>query len=266
MIDLITILENILLTESASIENVNDAIDKKYRVIINYHTDGKDEATGARIIEVYAYGLTKAGNPVIRAFQPYGDTTSKVPSWKFFRLDRISMWQPTGQKFTEPASDYYPNLGMFNKDGDKTMSVVYNIAKFNGYDEPEVGEKPPVTPSPRAKDNNVYKTDTEKGMNRLRQQVDNPINISDLKTKNSFGDLDKKLDNNTNVSGAKEKPQQDNPEQVLTNTNNDSNIYRTDTEQNIDRLKQQVNNPRYVDPSVLDNYNKEKNKRLNRNR
>ena len=68
-----------------------------------------------RIIEVYAYGLTKAGNPVIRAFQPYGDTSSRVPSWKFFRIDRIIYWKPTKQIFTKPASDYYKNIGNFNR-------------------------------------------------------------------------------------------------------------------------------------------------------
>ena len=83
-------INRILLSESVSINSVNDAIDTHTRIIINYHTKGEDIATGARIIEVYAYGLTKAGNPVIRAFQPYGDTTSRVPSWKFFRLDRIT--------------------------------------------------------------------------------------------------------------------------------------------------------------------------------
>lgn len=272
MINLIYILESVLLAESASIDNVNDAIDKKYRVIINYHSKGEDVATGARMIEVYAYGLTKAGNPVIRAFQPYGDTTSKVPSWKFFRLDRISDWKPTKQKFTEPASDYYPNLGMFNKNGDSTMSVVYNIAKFGN--EPNIDTKIPQTPSPKKKDDSIYKTDTERNMNRLQQQLDNPVYVSDLKTKNSFDDLDKKNDNSKNLPGAKVKDnipskseiKPNNVNQVFTNDKNVNNLYKTDTEQNMEKLKQQINNPQYIDQSVLDRYNKEKNNRLNRNK
>ena len=95
-----------ILAESVSVSDINDAIDNHKRIIINYHTDGEDNATGARVIEVYVYGTTKAGNPVIRAFQPYGDTTSRVPSWKFFRLDRISDWKDTQQRFSRPASDY----------------------------------------------------------------------------------------------------------------------------------------------------------------
>ena len=64
------ILNEMLITEAASVNDVNSAIDNHERVIINYHTNGEDANTGARVIEVYAYGLTKAGNPVIRAFQP----------------------------------------------------------------------------------------------------------------------------------------------------------------------------------------------------
>ena len=82
---------------------MDSAIDKHERIIVNYHTKGEDKHTGARVIEVYAYGLTKAGNPCIRVFQPYGYSTTTVPNWKFMRLDRISAWKPTGQIFTRPA-------------------------------------------------------------------------------------------------------------------------------------------------------------------
>lgn len=116
------ILEKKLLNESASVENVNRAMDNHSKVIINYHSKGKDENTGVRIIEPVAYGLTKSGNPVIRAWQPYGDTTSKVPSWKFFRLDRITYWEETGAKFGDIPDFSDKNL---NPDGDNTMSVVY---------------------------------------------------------------------------------------------------------------------------------------------
>lgn len=132
------LLQEILLTESVSVNEIEDAMDNHKRVIINYHSKGEDVATGARVIEVYAYGLTKAGNPVIRAFQPFGDTTSKVPSWKFFRLDRISAWEETNQTFDRPASYVYRGLGDFNPDDDRTMSVVYKITTF-GDDEEKLG-------------------------------------------------------------------------------------------------------------------------------
>ena len=66
------IINKLILNESVSIADVNDVIDRHKRVIINYHTKGEDKNTGARVVEVYAYGLTKAGNPVIRCFQQIG--------------------------------------------------------------------------------------------------------------------------------------------------------------------------------------------------
>lgn len=212
------LLAEILLEESVSAKDVSDVIDSHNRVIINYHSDGKDEADGARVIEVYAYGLTKAGNPVIRAFQPYGDTTTKVPSWKFFRLDRISGWEVTDQKFSVPASDVYSGLGEFNKNGDRTMSVVYKVARFD--------------------DEEVYKTDTEKRMDRLRQQLDSPINIRDL-----------------------QKPSPVKPKEPELKT--DQGVYKTPTERGMESLKAQLANPRKIDlskfskPKISDDSEKE---------
>lgn len=115
------ILEQILLNESASVENVVKAMDNHAKVIINYHSDGKDEHSGTRVIEPITYGLTKAGNPVIRAFQPYGDTTTNTPGWKMFRLDRISYWEETKEKFYSVPS--IPGQEA-NIDGDSTMATV----------------------------------------------------------------------------------------------------------------------------------------------
>lgn len=213
-----------LITESVSTDDIMDAIDNHKRVIINYHSKGEDYNTGPRVVEVYAYGLTKAGNPVIRGFQPMGDTTTKVPSWKFFRIDRISGWKPTKQTFLRPASFYYKGLGEFNPDGDETMSVVYKIADFRGNqmtDTPESG--------PRKKQDNseVFKTDTEYRMERLKQQLDNPITLSDLKTQNGFDDVKP-----TEKSGPR-----------LKDKAQDKEIYKTDTERGLERLKQQLSNP-----------------------
>lgn len=122
---LLEIFNELFLNESVSTNSVTDAIKNRYRVTINYEGDPKHGvAPGMRTVEVYTYGLSKAGNPVIRAYQPYGDTASKVPDWKFFRLDRITSWQPTYALFNRSAPK-------FNPKGDKTMSVVYTIADFS---------------------------------------------------------------------------------------------------------------------------------------
>ena len=107
-----------MLIESVSINSITDSIKNLYQVVINYEGDpAHGIAPGKRVIEVYAYGLTKSGNPVIRAYQPYGDTASTVPEWKFFRLDRIKSWSPTYKKIITPPDKFNPN-------GDRSMSVV----------------------------------------------------------------------------------------------------------------------------------------------
>ena len=230
------LLQEILLTESVSVNEIDDAMDNHKRVIINYHSKGEDVATGARVIEVYAYGLTKAGNPVIRAFQPFGDTTSKVPSWKFFRLDRISAWQETNQTFDRPASDVYRGLGDFNPDDDRTMSVVYKITTFG--DDEEKLDTLTGKSNPKLKPE-LFKTDTERNMERLRQQVINPIKLSDIKTNDAFKNIEKP----SNDTGPKLKqPSKKEPE-----------LYRTDTERGMERLRQQLENPRKIDLGKVGN-------------
>lgn len=180
------IVESILLTESIPVGKVNDAINRTYEVEINYHTDGKDEATGKRIIQPVAYGLTKAGNPVIRAFQPYGDTTSKIPSWKFFRLDRIASWKPKyKQVFRTPPPGMHEADGTFNPNGDKTMSIVYNIAQFNSTNKNsniQAGETGgPVEKDKLKKKYYSYKdNETLKKLDGIKKQLDNPVYISDI--------------------------------------------------------------------------------------
>ena len=134
------IQEALLMEGVASVEDVNNAINNLTQVEIRYLTNGKTIATGRRIIYPVAYGLTKSGNPVIRAFEPYGDTSSKVPAWKFFRLDRIKNWRPLKKSYKGEK------LEGFNENGDETMSVVYNIANIKGRPSnivfPKIGKNP----------------------------------------------------------------------------------------------------------------------------
>lgn len=102
-------------------EDVVAAMDNHAMVIINYMSDGQDKHTGTRVIEPVAYGVTSSGNPVIRAFQPYGDSTTKYKGWKLFRLDRITYWEETKAKFNKIPEF---NGERLNADGDDTMATV----------------------------------------------------------------------------------------------------------------------------------------------
>ena len=220
-------LQNILkklLKESASEKEVSDAIENHEQIIINYKSPRKqnDTANGERVIEVYAYGDTKAGNPVIRAFQPYGDTTTRVPSWKFFRLDGILSWQPTGKYFSHPASEDYKGLGEFNPNGDKTMLIVKQIAHF---DKEEPTQKP---------EEEIFKTDTEKRMDYLRTQLENPRKID-------LSQFDKNKQPPQTLAQLSQKMEQE------------PDVYKTDTEKRMDYLRKQLENPRKID---LNQFNK----------
>lgn len=240
------VLNKVLLDESVSIADVNDALDNHKRVIINYHTKGEDKNTGARVVEIYAYGLTKAGNPCVRGFQPYGDTTSRVPSWKFFRLDRISSWKETNQTFDRPANFFYKGLGDFNPNGDDTMSVVYKIAKFGNNIEQnsdiKTPQKGPKMKSKQGNDTDIFKTDTEHKMDRLKQQLQNPITLDDLKAKEAFkNDTEKPTDS----TGPKKKTNDTSAEK--------DNLYKTDTERGMENLRKQLENPKNIDLDTLRN-------------
>lgn len=110
------------IKKNVNVDNINKAIDDKIRIKIFYRGD-KNIAAGQRTVEVYAYGLSSAGNPVMRAFQLAGDTQTEMPDWKLFRVDRISRWVETNQRFDQPRPKFNPN-------GDRSMSTVYKIAKF----------------------------------------------------------------------------------------------------------------------------------------
>ena len=223
-----------ILSENVSLDKVNDAIDNTYEVMINYHSNGEDIATGERIIQPVAYGLTKSGNPVIRAFQPYGDTTSKVPSWKFFRLDRISFWKGLyNNKFKEPPGTYNAE-GRFNQNGDKTMSIVYKIANFNNSNKSLYRNIGAITKNKIEPE--IYKTDTERGIEHLRKQLENPTYV-----------------NSGPVTKSNNKSYDNGP--ILKNDNFkiEPEIYKTDTERGIEHLRKQLENPTYISDIIKNN-------------
>ena len=125
-----------LILENVNRSEVIKAIDSRYRVNIDYMGDDETEP-GKRTIEIYAFGMSRSGNLIIRAYQGFGKTTTVNPGWKIFRLDRINNWQPINVKkgiFNSPISDR-ANVPPFNPNGDKTMSTVYKVAQFNNNSE-----------------------------------------------------------------------------------------------------------------------------------
>jgi len=118
-----------LLIEIASLDTVQDAIKRKQVCTINY--EGTEPGGGGiREIEPVALGKSTAGNLVMRAWEREGASHTAytqeqpLPSWRFFRLDKILSMKPTGEIYNEPRPDY-------NFNGDKSMTSVIIVAKFD---------------------------------------------------------------------------------------------------------------------------------------
>lgn len=165
-----------LLKESIEQPKVEDAIRKHYEVEITYlpkrKRNGFSNGEGRRIIQPTTLGISKSGNMVVRAFQPYGDTQTRVPHWKMFVLDNIQQWKPTNKVFSEPPG-LNKELGRYNPNGDESMSTVLLNATFGGDEENNV----PVQKSRLKRDKISY--NPNKG---------NRQSISDMSKNKDFGD------------------------------------------------------------------------------
>ena len=151
-----TLFESII-TEEINITKVTDAIRKRKPVKITYKADDEPRGQGERIIHPVAYGISKAGNMVLRAFQPYGDTKTKTPHWKLFRLDRITKWRPLkNSKFNLQPKDQGFDAPAYNEIGDNSLASVIDQVKFD------------------SNDNGLYQPELDK----LRKQTDQLINHS----------------------------------------------------------------------------------------
>ena len=225
MINIFDILKNIVLNEAVNRGELESAIKKRHRVALTYEGDpSHGVASGMRYVDPYSLIETTAGNLAIRGYQPFGDTVSQVPSWKLFRVDRITNWVETPLTFKQPAQGWNPN-------GDAKASRVLLSVQFGDkvnkqFNQPTQSEPTPtpnnvqqprnnnVVPQPNVPNNkqsnnnnntninqdSLYKTDTEKNMDRLKQQVDKPVYIDDyMKQQNQQSDNNIEDDENNNI-------------------------------------------------------------------
>lgn len=110
-----------LLQEAVSNTKIINAI--KNRLTVKFYYEGdKNEQKGWREGDIYAFGESTRGNPVVRIYQLRGTTSTKVPDWKLFRVDKIKDIEYIGE-FEKPQSK-------FNPQGDNSMQKVYHLAKF----------------------------------------------------------------------------------------------------------------------------------------
>ena len=111
-----------------SFEQISNSVRNKNLVTIYY--DGEDNGgKGLRVIEPFCFGVSKAGNAVIRAWEREGAsfTAQKgeqpLPGWRLFRVDRIGSYNVDPRDtFNEPRPQYNPN--------DKGMKSIKLCANF----------------------------------------------------------------------------------------------------------------------------------------
>lgn len=118
-----------LILEIADTSKVDDAIDKHLVVSVYYAGDETVEA-GWRDVEPYVRGVSLADNDVIRLWVRKGVTKTEIPGWKTFRLDRVTTWNNTFEKFDTPISDRDNTAPKYNSKGDKLMKRIFKQAQF----------------------------------------------------------------------------------------------------------------------------------------
>ena len=123
-----------LILEVASIDSIVSAIKTKDKIILYYDGD-EPGGRGLRNIEPVCFGYSKAGNPVLRAWDEEGASHTAykgeqpLPGWRLFRVDKIQSFRPSGEKFNEPKPGYNPR-------GDKSMTRVIINAVFGNQPTP----------------------------------------------------------------------------------------------------------------------------------
>jgi hypothetical protein len=120
-LNLYNIFEEIIL-ESVANNQIIDSIKQPFRIKFLYQ--GEDEQVPQwRFIDPYVLGTSKAGNLIVRGFQTFGFTTTEIPKWKTYRVDRILQWEPTQFRFgNKPINAYDSSIPAYNMDGsDRSM-------------------------------------------------------------------------------------------------------------------------------------------------
>ena len=112
-----------LILEVAAKGDIMNAMRKRRIIELNYDDEEDPGGKGKRWIQIYCYGVSKAGNEVIRVYQVGGDTKTIQPGWKLFRTDRMQNMRTLGGTFNESKP-------LFNPTGDKDMTNIYYITKF----------------------------------------------------------------------------------------------------------------------------------------
>lgn len=224
--------ESSLLTELRQNreQEVINAIKKMRRMRISYDDKKGGKGKRERFIFPVAYGLTRAGNKAIRAFQTAGSTKRGFPKWKLFLFDRIYSMSTEKRSFKEYAQKLIDKG--FNITGDKGMTSIFAISPLADstvqvakstdikYDGPST--KNDITPTQKSQEPSDIQT------NKFEPNRINKPNI-DTSTVNNYIAT---KDNNTSVSDNKPMTKDD----IVTDKPKTSNVATTGNDITNDKM------------------------------
>lgn len=124
-----------IITEIAELGNIQRAINNR-KVCIIYYDGDEPGGRGLREVEFVAVGYSKAGNLIARGWDREGashtayEGDQPLPGWRLFRLDKILSCKEIPEVYNEPKPNY-------NFNGDRSMTKVIAIAKFDNNSEQE---------------------------------------------------------------------------------------------------------------------------------
>lgn len=128
-------LKKIRLNEWVTRDTVSNAI-KNHDVVFIYYAGDDTVNKGFRTIEPYVLGISRAGNPVLRAWQQAGATdrgtrpvrvNDEIPGWRLFRLDGITSMVRTLRKFDVDPEYLKSHRPHYNPDDRQMTDVITAI-------------------------------------------------------------------------------------------------------------------------------------------
>lgn len=121
--------DNITVQKTIVSNDIPSLLHNRVVTILNYNDEKPQPHTNARQICICAYGVTKAGNTAIRAYELFGDSrsaadgTGVIPDYRLFLLKRIQSLKP--MIGTEPWGREVLD-SRYNWNGDKGLPELFD--------------------------------------------------------------------------------------------------------------------------------------------
>lgn len=174
----------LLLEVSVDIWNdkIIDAVNNMRKMQITYDDEQGGKGKNNRYILPVAYGLSKAGNPVIRAYETMGSSKRgltnppnkrEFPKWKMFRVDRIRSISIGKRSFAD-YEDILKAEDLNQDGGDFGLKTYYAISPLCGKSEQKkiTDKDKPIDSNPITKQDVLGNASVEK-QNTQQKTIDN---------------------------------------------------------------------------------------------